>query len=202
MTDNPREVADTRENMGIHRTTMTLTGAWLALLPGNERFNSCRFFSPPSRIRGRDRDPGDDGIAPGKLTWSAISSALESTSCETTIVCLIQKPKNLPYAHWRIHVRAHKWRDARLAALRGVERNAREGGGVMSHVCVLRIPTSRSKEIFRPSMMWRSAGWLWARHFRCTWSRKLAPALNSILDKLWISCLVNALFCKPLRDVN
>lgn len=52
--------------------------------------------------------------------------------------------RTLTYTRARTQVarRDHDHGGARFAALRGVERNARQGESVTSHVCVVRIPTS------------------------------------------------------------
>lgn len=55
------------------------------------------------------------------ITWSAISSALESISCEITIVVrrLSKTEKIYPCTHQRTHVRARKWHGtARSSATR------------------------------------------------------------------------------------
>lgn len=55
-----------------------------------------------------------------KFTWSAISSALENTSCEITIVAhRLSKTENVyPCTHRRTHVRARKWHGGAARAKR------------------------------------------------------------------------------------
>lgn len=117
----------------------------------------------------------------GKLTPSAISSALESTSCETTIACFIQKPKNFPYAHWHTHVRAHKWRGARSAAWRYEEFDGGGGGGdYVTCMCTRRAPKEREGNSIAPKCD-VEIGWLAdSSSLPAYVSQKLAPASFSI----------------------
>lgn len=108
-------------------------------LPSAHRPRGIGIASRPDgeEFKGRDRAI--------KFTWSAISSALESTSCEITIVAhRLSKTENVyPCTHRRTHVRARKWHGGAARA----KRRPRTG------VVGVPVAPDRAPE----SVMWRSA---------------------------------------------
>lgn len=136
---------------------MTLTGAWLALSPGNQRsFNSSSFFSPPLRIR-QDRDPRNERELSPTETHLVGDLLRPREHLLRDHHCVLFKNRKISHTHTDVYTCAHtsgaarpRRRAPRCAAWRWKVRAA-GGGSVTSHVCVVRIPTSHPHTPRRPT---------------------------------------------------
>lgn len=173
VTDNPREIADTRENMGIYWATMTLTGARLGRSRGTSDLTRTVFLSLSVDTTGsrivRRREKRRDLAEKTHLVGDFLRPRKHLLRDHHCVLCVLFKNRKISHTHTDVYTCAQTSGAAR-AALRGASRYTKSAGGVRgrvtSYVCV--VDTQGGNPLL-PSDV--EIGWLLrARHFRRTWS--------------------------------